>query len=182
MLCEVCKDTGSLAEDHEDMSIELYCDCARGLILNRQVCPNCGDWRGPKEVAKRLGLINCTCQRPMAGDAVFLTKPWWTAPAGKMGIIGGRIGYEDDFLHITFSASAFRDERYGVSCSGGPATISTPAFLLTPTDRFTTVDFWRWKDTPRAGGGSYYKLSVPVWEWDGSDLIMREDGEVVAWR
>ena len=38
--------------------------------------------------------------------------------------------------------------------------------------------FWRWRDMPRADGGIDYRLTVPLWSWDGlTDLERAERGE-----
>lgn len=141
----------------------------------------------PHESATFGTMGNCRCEwgeaghRPMPGDAVRLTREWFIAKPGAIGIIGGIIGRPNDDLHITFNCrgSAFRgpssayskDGVEHISCSGGPATIGTPHVCLRPTQERIRFEFWKWKDLPRAGGGVPYELEVPVWEWDGSELL-----------
>jgi hypothetical protein len=117
---------------------------------------------------------------PQAGDAVRLIKPetgWWSTGVedGAIGIIDGVVGEElgpDDERSITFNYSAFRGKNNAystgpeyVECSGGPASIGTRIGDLRPTEETMTVNFWRWKDMPRGGGGEHYTLDVPLWEW-----------------
>ena len=179
MSCLHCGSKGVIINMHEGRSVEFYCDqCDLGIHLGKQICPTCGGWRGPAQASH--GAPACQCKRPMASDAVLLTAPWSIAPAGSWGIIGGSCSVQDDFLHICFRAGCFNDGR-SVSCSGGPATIALPAFLLDPSDGIKLQDFWKWKDVPRAGGGVWYSTEVTVWEWDGFDITMRSNGEVVRY-
>lgn len=128
----------------------------------------------------RLERYEQRCHR--GGDAVRLTREWSIAKAGEIGIIGGRTDECQTDLHITFNASCFRGRSSGyapaaepeyVSCSGGPATISTPVSRLRAPGpglaAFVRRRFWQWKDLPRGGGGFDYELDVPLWEWDGRD-------------
>ena len=177
MSCLHCGTTGVIVDTNDGCSVEFYCEhCDLGRHLNKQVCSGCGGWRGPVLAGK--GAPPCQCKRPTAGDTVLLTAPWSIAPAGSWGVIGGMVNVHEDFLHICFRAGCFNNGHY-VSCSGGPATIALPAFLLDPTPEVRDQDFWTWQDTPRAGGGVYYSKIVPVWHWDGFGLIMREDGTIV---
>jgi len=178
MTCLHCGSTGIIVDVNEGRPIEFYCEhCDLGRHLSKQVCSNCGYWRGPKESTHRHGAPLCQCKRPMPGDAVLLTAPWSIAPAGSWGMIGGMCGTEPAFLHICFRANCFMDKY--VTCSGGPATMALPAFLLNPSDGIKQQDFWKWKDTPRAGGGVWYSTEVTVWEWDGYGIIMRPDGLII---
>jgi hypothetical protein len=130
-----------------------------------------GDFDAPK--------ADPALNQPLPGHAVRLTKDWFGAKAGQIGIIGGIVGLAPADLQITFNPSAFkRRQRKGreglpceVSCSGGPGTISTPASKLTPTGETVWVRFWDWKDLPRADGGEDYFEDVPLWEWDGTSDI-----------
>jgi len=113
---------------------------------------------------------------PLPGHAVRLTAPWSILKPGKIGILEGLVGVPHDDFSIIFNViGAFRGGPTGkdpdeyVSCSGGPGTISTPADQLTPTDETVTLWFWRWRDLPRAGGGEPYQLTVPLWEWSGTN-------------
>jgi hypothetical protein len=121
-------------------------------------------------------------QYPQGGDAVVTTEgcwPWGLLPAGKIGIIGGRVGEEiTDGCSITFNYSAFRgrSSKYApasdpiyVQVSGGPGTILTPVSQLEPTGEKVSVWFWRWQDIARAHGGEQYRLDVPLWRWKSGD-------------
>lgn len=179
MCCLHCGGKGFNIINTEMGLVLNYCsECALGNMLTLQICPTCGCWRGPKDSKYRCGAPLCQCKRPMAGDAVLLTAPWSIAPAKSWGVIGGMCSIEDDFLHICFHANCFND-GHSVSCSGGPATIALPAFLLIPSDGIKQQNFWKWKDVPRAGGGIGYSTEVPVWEWNGIYIIMKENGEVI---
>lgn len=111
---------------------------------------------------------------PMPGDAVRLSGTWCGLEAGKIGVLGGVVGHPTDDYSITFNASTFRGSRCSskgvhiVSCSGGPATIWTPASELKPTDEKVTIRCWHWrKNFPGAHRGVSYLVEVPVWEWAG---------------
>jgi len=112
---------------------------------------------------------------PMPGDAVRLTGPFMAplAKTGAIGILNGMVGQARDEYTIIFHASAFRGKSNGysgpegVSCSGGPGTISTPTTELVATGETVRHRFWRWRTTPQAGGGEDYYLDVPLWEWRG---------------
>jgi hypothetical protein len=102
---------------------------------------------------------------PMAGEAVRLIRDHDVCKKGEIGIIGGVVGTRKNEISITFNYSAFSDGKV-VHCSGGPATINTPAKELIETEKKMEVLFWKWKDgIPGAGRGIYYKKMVRVWEW-----------------
>jgi len=139
-------------------------------------------WRQRRAVlAERLGALQGPeghfLRYPNPGDAVRLAGPWqWGGlPAGQIGIINGTVGvHRTDDCQITFRYTCFRGrsaEYDGnqapehVECSGGPGTIFTPVGELRPTTETIVVTCWRWKSLPCAGGGTSYRIEVPVWEW-----------------
>jgi hypothetical protein len=108
---------------------------------------------------------------PQPGDAVRLDTAWWGAAEGSIAIIdGSHYDPSTDTALLVFGASAFRGPAGGrydnrqeiVCCSGGPCPrIALSA--LQPTGNTRPVNFWRWRDMPRAGGGENYTLDVPLW-------------------
>jgi hypothetical protein len=146
----------------------------------------------PHVYAEILGQRVKRYDYPTAGDAVRLTGEWFGCKPGQIGILGGRVGYQHEDFSITFNCNGqahrgwssdggpvipLNDPKFTktdgwsecVSCSGGPATIWTPAAKLTPTTDFHTQSFWCWRSLPEAHSGVHYSVTVPVWEWDGKD-------------
>lgn len=122
---------------------------------------------------------------PMPGDAVRVVNVRDGGALlrdGQIGIMEGKVGeVRDEYLTI-FAYSAFRGRSSGcscdkdkpeyVSCSGGPG-LFVPHEWLKDTGENQEVHFWRWRDMPRADGGEYYKLSVPLWEWNHGETCKR---------
>ena len=113
---------------------------------------------------------------PQAGDIVRMPISKLGIKAGELGVINGLVGISLDMIEVTWNYSAFRGKQVGddiakpddpvyVSCSGGPGMYFN-ASELTPTNETHTVNFWKWKELPRANGGIHYKLDVPVWVWN----------------
>jgi len=117
--------------------------------------------------------------RPMPGDAVRLgpsfTGDYWDYARRAGAILNGWVGHEADSYLAVFGAEsggAFRGPSNAycgpgatvfVDCSGGPC-------IKIPVDELKLVGnhnghFWAWRDYPRADGGEYYRLLVPLWEW-----------------
>ena len=121
-----------------------------------------------------------TPPRPAGGDLVRLTREWAGEAVGSIGIVGGIVGEPREDLEITFGwyadgpfvgrNSGYPSDRSPehVSCSGGPGALFVPASRLVQTDDVQLHRAWKWKDSPRAGGGQVYQRAARVWEWDGS--------------
>lgn len=119
---------------------------------------------------------------PMPGDLVICPQgsddPW--VKAGDVGVIQGMVGESRDDYLICFGAySTYRDRS--VQSSGGPAYYLATAALL-PTEETRTWTFWRWKDTPRAGGGVEYDHTSRVWRLAGRRVYRRAECRGDAWR
>lgn len=113
--------------------------------------------------------------RPRGGDAVRLAQPWaWAGDMVKLGATGvldGHVDRESDGGMITFHPSTHRDRKSGwVSCSGGPATIHTPAAELRPTTDTTVLSAWDWgRNVFSADKSVSYFARVRVWDWIPND-------------
>jgi len=103
---------------------------------------------------------------PRAGDAVILASESWSiSKRGAIGFLGGCVDQDQEQYSICFNASKYRDASV-VSCSGGPATIFTPAGELKPT-RFK-IGSWYWKfknNVWKAHNGEDYWMETPLWKW-----------------
>lgn len=102
---------------------------------------------------------------PMPGDLVMILNSGDSLVKDRsLGVIEGIVGqYRDEFL-VCFNDSTFNDGEI-VNASGGPAYLIDSS-RLKPSPRIVNKLFWKWKDTPRAGGGVRYVKSCKVWILD----------------
>lgn len=100
--------------------------------------------------------------KPMPGDAVMILNSSDSLVKDRsIGVIEGIVGEHRENYLICFNDSTFNDGK-SVVASGGPAYRIDSA-RLKPTPRIVNKLFWKWKDSPRAGGGEYYYRSCKVW-------------------
>ena len=112
--------------------------------------------------------------RPMPGDVVRILNPKDCLITDKSyGIIEGIEGrFEEQYLVCFNAYSIFRgvsskyatDKNVSITASGGPAFYIAPESLYS-TDEQKDMEFWKWKDHPRADGGVRYSQACRVWEY-----------------
>lgn len=116
---------------------------------------------------------------PMPGDCVIHLNGECGITPGSIGILDGHVGtpkttepYYCCFnWTIPFRGPASKYETENgeyVSTSGGPVPFIFAEELI-PSGITRVQTFWRWQDLPRADGGDYYSLTVPVWYWPNDD-------------
>ena len=117
-------------------------------------------------------MSNQMADNLQGGDAVRLAASWpWgeaggSLKVGDIGVIDGPTAQDILGGSITFNATTHREDGGVTSCSGGPATIWTPAYELRPTGETHELRVWRWKDGhPGQGRGVDYLAEVPLWDW-----------------
>jgi hypothetical protein len=134
----------------------------------------------PGEVEKADGLAEALRgeRGPLPGDVVRVRvrvrgDGHYAARNGELAVVdgAGSLARPGEVM-VTLKASAFRgpaspyDEgRVIVDNSGGPCPI-IPVTDLRPTGESLDHWFWRWRCSPQADGGVYYRVRVPVWEWE----------------
>lgn len=128
---------------------------------------------GEMEEAHELSRALQGERDPLPGDVVRVRGDrYYAAKDGELAVIGASPLADAGEVMATLKASAFRgpptpysDGPVIVSNSGGPCPI-IPVKDLRATGTSVEHWFWRWRSSPQADGGLYYRVRVPVWEWE----------------
>lgn len=137
-------------------------------------------------------------ETPIHGDIIqFKKSTWYALGNGERCMVTSQ---HDTFMrdaHLSlvpikglynkpfWGPESFRQSKETFSASGGPFIAFVPDATLRKIGTIKAT-FWRWKDTPRAGGGVDYEKEVTLWEADVlrdkyNPAALQEEAEAMGW-